>query len=77
MYEFKLPDLGEGIHEGELLKWHVKEGDEIKEDDPLVEVETDKAAVDIPSPASGIVVKLNGKVGDIVNVGDVLSLIHI
>jgi len=77
MYEFKLPDLGEGIHEGELLKWHVKEGDEIKEDDPLVEVETDKAAVDIPSPASGIVVKLNGKVGDIVNVGDVIAVIDV
>ena len=75
MYEFKLPDLGEGIHEGEILKWHVKEGDQIKEDETLVEIETDKAAVDIPSPAGGKVVKLNGAVGDIVNVGNVIAVI--
>jgi len=75
MYEFKLPDLGEGIHEGEILKWHVQEGDTIKEDQTLVEIETDKAAVEIPSPASGVVVKLNGKVGDIVNVGEVIAVI--
>lgn len=75
MYEFKLPDLGEGIHEGEILKWHVKEGDTIQEDETLVEIETDKAAVDIPSPASGTVIKLNGAVGDIVNVGDVITVI--
>jgi pyruvate dehydrogenase E2 component (dihydrolipoamide acetyltransferase) len=47
MFEFKLPDLGEGIQEGEILKWHVKVGDERRENDPLVEVETDKAAVNI------------------------------
>ena len=75
MYEFKLPDLGEGIHEGEILKWHVQEGDEIKEDETLVEIETDKAAVDIPSPAGGRVVKLNGAAGDIVNVGNVIAVI--
>ena len=75
MYEFKLPDLGEGIHEGEILKWHVKEGDTIQEDETLVEIETDKAAVDIPSPASGTIVKLNGEVGDIINVGDVIAVI--
>lgn len=75
MYEFKLPDLGEGIHEGEILKWHVKEGDQIKEDETLVEIETDKAAVDIPSPAGGKVIKLNGAVGDIVNVGNVIAVI--
>ena len=50
MFEFKLPDLGEGIHEGEILKWHVAEGGAIAEDAPLVDVETDKAAVTIPSP---------------------------
>ena len=54
MYEFKLPDLGEGIHEGEILKWHVQPGEAITEDEPLVDVETDKAAVTIPSPVSGI-----------------------
>ena len=60
MYEFKLPDLGEGIAEGEIPKWYVGEGDTIAEDAPLVDVETDKAAVTIPSPKGGQVVKLNG-----------------
>lgn len=75
MYEFKLPDLGEGIREGEILKWHVSEGETIGEDQPLIDIETDKAAVTIPSPAAGVVSKLNGNVGDILNVGDVLAVI--
>lgn len=75
MYEFKLPDLGEGIHEGEILKWHVSEGDSIVEDEPLVDVETDKAAVTIPSPKSGVIASLSGEVGDTVNVGDVIAVI--
>jgi pyruvate dehydrogenase E2 component (dihydrolipoamide acetyltransferase) len=75
VYEFKLPDLGEGIHEGEILKWYVSEGDSIVEDEPLVDVETDKAAVTIPSPKSGVVASLSGKVGDTVDVGDVIAVI--
>lgn len=75
MYEFKLPDLGEGIREGEILKWYVSEGETIGEDQPLLDIETDKAAVTIPSPAAGVVSKLNGNVGDILNVGDVLAVI--
>lgn len=75
MYEFKLPDLGEGIHEGELLKWHVSIGDTIREDDPLVDVETDKAAVTIPSPRGGKVAALNGAVGDTLTVGSVIAVI--
>ena len=75
MYEFKLPDLGEGIHEGEILKWHVNVGEMIKEDDPLVEVETDKAAVAIPSPKGGKLVSVAGKVGDVIIVGDVIAVI--
>ncbi len=75
MFEFKLPDLGEGIHEGEILKWYVEPGDMIAEDDPLVEIETDKAAVTIPSPRSGKIVSLSGDVGDTVNVGDVVVVI--
>ena len=74
MVEFKLPDLGEGIHEAEILKWLVKPGGFIKEDEPLVEVETDKAAVTIPSPVSGKILKTLGKPGDIVHVGDVLAV---
>ena len=75
MYEFKLPDLGEGIHEGEVLKWYIKEGDSIEEDAPLVDVETDKAAVTIPSPKAGKISTLNGAVGAIINVGDVIVVI--
>ncbi len=75
MFEFKLPDLGEGIHEGEILKWHVEEGGNVAEDAPLVDVETDKAAVTIPAPRGGAVKALKGKVGDIINVGDVVVVI--
>ena len=57
MYEFKFPDVGEGITEGELVKWLVKEGDRVAQDQPIAEVETDKAIVQIPSPVVGAVVK--------------------
>lgn len=76
MYEFRLPDLGEGIHEGEILKWYVRPGDLIEEDAPLVEVETDKAAVTIPSPKGGRIVEVRFKEGDIVKVGEVLVIIE-
>ncbi len=75
MFEFSLPDLGEGIHEGELVKWHVKTGDGVKEDDPLCDVETDKATVTIPSPRSGTVVELNGEPGETIMVGSILLVI--
>ncbi len=75
MFEFILPDLGEGIAEGEILKWYVEEGGQIIEDEPLMDVETDKAAVTIPSPVGGKVIALRGKVGDIINVGDVAIVI--
>ena len=75
MFEFKLPDLGEGIAEGEILKWHISAGETIAEDAPLLDVETDKAAVTIPSPRGGRVATLNGKAGDVVNVGDVVAVI--
>ena len=76
MYEFKLPDLGEGIHEGEILKWHVEPGGTVQEDEPLVDVETDKAALTIPSPRGGQVVSRTGNAGDTVLVGDVIAVIH-
>ena len=69
---FKLPDLGEGIHEGEVLSVFVSVGDEVKEGDPICEVETDKAAVEIPSPFTGKVAEILVKPGDQVKVGDVL-----
>ena len=72
MFEFKLPDLGEGIHEGELIQWHVKEKEAVTEDDPLCDMETDKAAVTIPSPKTGTIHRLNAKAGDLVQVGQVL-----
>lgn len=69
---FNLPDLGEGLQEAEIVEWHVKEGDEVKVDQPLVAVETAKAIVDIPSPQAGKIVKLHVKAGDIPQVGDPL-----
>jgi len=75
MFEFKLPDLGEGIHEGEVLKWHVQPGDTVEEDAPLVDVETDKAAVTIPSPRGGKVIATTGEVGDVVEAGQVIAVI--
>jgi pyruvate dehydrogenase E2 component (dihydrolipoamide acetyltransferase) len=74
-YEFKLPDLGEGLTEGEIARWLVAEGDEILEDAPLVEIATDKTTVEIPSPAAGLVSKILVAEGDVVPVGTVLVVI--
>src|SRR5438552_3091005 len=67
-YEFKLPDLGEGLTEGEIARWLVSEGQEIAEDDALVEVQTDKTTVEIPSPAAGKVARILVAEGDVVPV---------
>jgi pyruvate dehydrogenase E2 component (dihydrolipoamide acetyltransferase) len=74
-YEFKLPDLGEGLTEGEVARWFVQEGQEIAEDDPLVEIATDKTTVEIPSPAAGVVTAILVAEGDVVPVGTVLVVI--
>ena len=66
---FKLPDLGEGLQEAEIVKWLVKVGDEVKTDTPMVSVETAKAVVDIPAPFSGKIAKLYGNPGDIAHLG--------
>lgn len=71
-YEFKMPDIGEGIHEGEIVKWEVKEGDEVKEDDVLCEVQNDKAVVEIPSPVDGTIKKLHVDEGVVTTVGSVI-----
>ncbi|HIH14625.1 MAG TPA: 2-oxo acid dehydrogenase subunit E2 [Nanoarchaeota archaeon] len=70
--QFKFPDVGEGIHEGHIVSWLVKEEDLVKEDQVLVKVETDKAVVELPSPAAGKILKIYFKAGDIVKVGQVL-----
>jgi 2-oxoisovalerate dehydrogenase E2 component (dihydrolipoyl transacylase) len=74
-YAFKLPDLGEGLTEGEIARWLVSEGQEIAEDDPLVEIQTDKTTVEIPSPAAGRVTRILAAEGDIVPVGTVIVVI--
>ena len=71
-YVFKLPDIGEGVVEGEIVSWHVKIGDSVVEDAPIVDVMTDKATVTIPSPTSGVVKELSGEVGDMIAVGTAL-----
>jgi pyruvate dehydrogenase E2 component (dihydrolipoamide acetyltransferase) len=73
LQEFKFPDVGEGIAEAEIIRWLVKEGDAVKEDQDLLEVETDKAILTLNSPYTGKVTKLHGKEGDIIKVGDVLT----
>ena len=70
--EFILPDLGEGVHEAELIKWRVQVGDNVQEHDILAEMETDKALVEVPSPRSGVIAALHGNEGEILKVGNVL-----
>ena len=76
-YVFNLPDVGEGIVEGEIVKWNVKPGDTVKEDEPLVELMTDKATVSIPSSVNGKVVSTTGKPGDMVPVGAELIVFEV
>lgn len=76
MFEFKLPDLGEGVHEGEIVKWLVSEGDTVQAEQLLVEVMTDKVTAELPSPVAGTVTKLGGKTGEVLPVGSVLVTIE-
>lgn len=73
--DFKFPDVGEGTTEGTLVKWLVQEGSPIKADQPIAEIETDKAVVEIPSPKTGVILKLYGKPGEVIKVGNVLATI--
>jgi 2-oxoisovalerate dehydrogenase E2 component (dihydrolipoyl transacylase) len=75
-FVFKLPDIGEGVVEGEVVQWHVSVGESISEDDPIVDVMTDKATVTIPSPTSGVIDSLSGGVGDMIPVGTTLLEIN-
>ncbi|WP_342752862.1 dihydrolipoamide acetyltransferase family protein [Shouchella clausii] len=74
-YKYKLPEVGEGIHEGEIVKWFVKEGDEVKEDDILLEVQNDKSVVELPSPVDGKVLEVKVEEGTTSYVGDVILVI--
>src|SRR4051794_16369184 len=71
-YQFKLPDIGEGIAEAEIVAWHVKIGDRVEEDQQLADMMTDKATVEMESPVAGTVTKLAGEVGDQIAIGSVL-----
>jgi pyruvate dehydrogenase E2 component (dihydrolipoamide acetyltransferase) len=75
-FEFRLPDIGEGVAEGEVVAWHVKVGDQVREDDAMIEVMTDKAAVVIGSPTAGEIAELLAKIGDVVKVGEILVVIE-
>ncbi len=75
-YKFKLPDIGEGIAEAEIVAWHVKVGDQIEEDQGIADVMTDKATVEMESPVSGKVLELNGEEGEMLAIGSVLAVIE-
>ncbi|MEK6940529.1 MAG: dihydrolipoamide acetyltransferase family protein [Nanoarchaeota archaeon] len=74
-YEFRLPDIGEGLEEADIVEWLVKEGDIVKEDQIILKIETDKALVEIPSPKDGTILKINKKKGENAKVGEVLVVI--
>src|SRR3546814_8129238 len=75
-YSFRLPDIGEGIAEAEIVAWHVKVGDKVEEDQQLADMMTDKATVEMESPVAGVVRKLAGEVGDQIAIGSVLVAIE-
>lgn len=75
MYDLKFADIGEGLHEGQILKWLFKVGDKVNEGDTLVIIETDKVNAEIPAPVTGIIKKLGANVGDTIHVGETLVLI--
>lgn len=74
-FEFRLPDIGEGLTEAEVVEWFVQPGQEVKLDQPLVQIETDKAVTDIPSPRAGVLLHQGAAAGSVVEVGDVLAVI--
>jgi pyruvate dehydrogenase E2 component (dihydrolipoyllysine-residue acetyltransferase) len=74
-YEFRFPDIGEGLTEGEIVEWKVKVGDFVRDHQTILEVETDKAVAEVPSPRAGYIISLKGGPGDIINVGEVIAVI--
>lgn len=76
MYEFRLPDVGEGIHEAEIVRWLVEVGQPVELDQPMLDIQTDKALVEIPAPASGTVAEIQAQPGELVKVGELLIIIE-
>ena len=76
-FKFKLPELGEGIVEGEVVSWLVAEGDQVQEDDILVEIQNDKAVEELPSPVSGTVSKIVAQEGEVTTVGQEIGRAHV
>lgn len=72
-FEYRFPELGEGLHEGEIVSWHIKPGDTVEEDDIIMEVQNDKAVVEVPSPVTGKVLEVKVKEGDVATVGEVVA----
>ena len=77
IYKYKLPELGEGLFEGEVVKWHIKPGDMIEEDQIIMDVQNDKSVVEVPSPVNGKVLELKVAEGTVSVVGDVLATIEV
>ena len=77
LYEFRLADVGEGLHEAEVKRWLVAAGDAVRLDQPLVEIETDKAVVELPSPVAGTVARLGAAEGDILHVGEIVAVLEV
>ena len=75
-FTYNLPDVGEGLSEGEIVHWHVAPGDRVAADQVIVDVQTDKAVVEIPAPVAGVIKRLGGKPGDMVPVGAMLAVIE-
>lgn len=76
MYEFKLPDVGEGIHEAEILRWLVKVGEPVAQNQPMLEIQTDKAVVEIPAPVAGTIAEIRAEVGAMAHLGDIVVVIE-
>jgi pyruvate dehydrogenase E2 component (dihydrolipoamide acetyltransferase) len=76
-FEYRFPELGEGLHEGEIVSWHIKPGDSVQEDDIIMEVQNDKAVVEVPSPVTGKVVDIKVKEGTVATVGEVVAIFEV
>ncbi|MEC0214001.1 dienelactone hydrolase, partial [Paenibacillus ehimensis] len=76
-FEYRFPELGEGIHEGEIVKWHVKPGDTVNDETILMDVQNDKSTVEVPSPVEGKIIELKVSEGTVCTVGDVIAVIEV